>query len=334
LRPLKCLLSFLAGLFAVAAILFPLLPGDEGAPFDEAFRLATQCELLFVGPSYVKFGIVPEAFEEESKRLGHPHRICKYAREGLRGYELRHDLELVMKHPFPRLEAVVIDITLPRKDIGFRPENWFTQRVVRWHTWGAMAWLKGHYSENGDSWQKEAPRLLAHVEHLAMNYLGIGRGGALLMEARALEALFFGPARKRSKLSVAAEQAELPRSQREPNVPEYQRVRDELAAQKSGMRKQGELGDDRWPRELEAIVREAGHEPIFLYSPVLTHKPPPRLERPGQRPLVFLDFEDPLRFPELYEYSARAKGSHLGVRGSVLFSRGLARELARWEQGR
>lgn len=333
MRFLRCFLSFLAGLLAVAAVLYPLVPGDDRTAFDEAFRFAPQCELLFVGPSYIKFGLVPEAFEEEIKRLGHPQRICKYAREALRGYEVRHDLELLMKHPFPRLKAVVIDVTLSPKDLGFRSENWFNQRLVRWHTWRALPWLHRHYQESDDSWQKNAPQILAHVEHLALNYLGIGRGGTFLTQARALDSLF--AARRRGPKKGASRPAfERPRSKTAANVREYEKVREELASEKSGKQKRSRFGDDRWPRELEAIVREAGHEPIFLYSPVLAHKPVPRLERRGERPLVFLDFEDPNQFPELFEYAVRARGSHLTVRGSVLFSRRLAREIARLEEGR
>jgi hypothetical protein len=333
LRFLRCLLSFLAGLLAVAAVLYPLLPGDDLTAFDEPFRLAPECELLFVGPSYIKYGVVTEAFEEESKRLGHPLRICKYAREALRGYEVRHDLELLMKHPFPRLKAVVIDVTLSPRNLGFMPENWFTQRVVRWHTWRALPWLGRHYQESGQPWREDAPQILAHAQHVAMNYLGNGRGGTLLTQARALDTLFGARARGRKK-GPATPTFERPRSKTAANTREYQKLRDELAAKKSGQRKRPGSGDERWPRELEAIVREAGHEPIFLYSPVLAHKPVPRLERRGERPLVFLDFEDPDQFPELYEFGVRAKGSHLTVRGSVLFSRRLAAAVSRLEERR
>jgi hypothetical protein len=333
LRFLKCLLAFLAGLVAVAAVLFPLVPGDDRTSFDEAFESAPQCDLLFVGPSYIKYGFVPEAFEEESKRLGHPHRVCKYAREALRGYELENDLALVMKHPFPRLKTVVVDVTLSPKNIGFRSENWFTQRVVRWHTWRSLPWLYRHYEANRVSWLEDAPQILAHLQHVAMNYLGIGRGGTLLTQAREIESLL-SPTAKARKKRRGLHNVERPRSGKAADVREYRKTREQLVAEKAGKGRRAASGDEDWPRELEPIVREAGYEPIFLYSPVLMHRALPRLERRGDHPLVFLDFDDPEHFPELYDYEVRAKGSHLSVRGAVLFSRRLAREMARMEEGR
>ena len=52
---------------------------------------------------------------------------------------------------------------------------------------------------------------------------------------------------------------------------------------------------------------------------------PPRSTRPGKKPLVFLDFDDPDRYPELYVYSSRDRTSHLSDEGAVFYSRLLAK---------
>ena len=45
-----------------------------------------------------------------------------------------------------------------------------------------------------------------------------------------------------------------------------------------------------------------------------------------------LDYNDPDRYPELYEVEARGNTSHLASSGRVHYSRLLARDLAKLEQ--
>jgi hypothetical protein len=323
-RFVRCFLAFLIGLAAVAALLFRLLPGDQGA-YAEAVANAPRCQVLFVGPSYLQVGLNVDIFEAEARRLGRELHACKFTRSALRSWELRHDIEGLLAYRWPKLERVAVDISLPRKNLGFDRENWFNQRLVYWHSWRSLPWLVDFYSGEGrgrghPSSLGLVSDLWPHLKHMAMNHLGTGRGAAALTEARFLERLRGeGPHEDTREVNRLRKKAK-------PREDEYPATRAELVHAKELTRKRRELGDDAWPRELERVIRSRGFEPVFLYSPVLEHLRPPRLRRGQLKPLLFLDFEDPARFPELYEYAARGNTSHLNRVGAESYSRALARE--------
>jgi hypothetical protein len=325
-RFLRCLLGFLFGLGGTALVLYRFLPrGDEA--FDQAFAAAATCNVLFVGPSYVKVGLDPEVFEAETRELGHPLEVCKFTRSALRSYELQHDLRLLMRHRWPALRRVVVDITLNPRELEFDRENWFNPRLVHWHTWDALSWLRAHYRAQRKEWREIAPLALAHLEHVAMNYFSVGRAGTLLRRARWVERRLGTQDRE----AMAPEVDRLPRARREDKSDEERKlVTLQLSRDKAAGRARRAYESDAWPRELESIIVAAGYQPVFLYSPVYVRRMPPRPAAPGKaRRLVFFDFDDPDRYPQLYETEARGHTSHLSDEGAKRWSRILAREMVK-----
>ncbi len=324
MRFARCLLFFALGLVPLAALLHRVGPGEE-SNFDETFAFTDTCQVLFVGSSYIGVGLSPEIFEEETRALGEERRACKFARAALRGYEMRHDLEVLLDHPWPKLEQVVVDVTLGTHTLGFDPENYYNPRLVAWHTWRAMPWLLKYYERKKGGWRGNLPSIRAHLSHLLLRYLGVGRGAAALGQTRIVEGLL-GHAPGPEKSNVIERER---KPHKQPDAAAYELERQLLIANKQEM-KRPRRGDasDAWPRELESVVRRYGYEPIFLYSPVLFDRTPPRLKRRGRAPLLFLDFADPARYPQLYTFDVRGNTSHLNGDGTVLYSKALARELA------
>ena len=328
MRFVRSLLAFLLGLAGMAALLLRVWPGDQGA-YAEPLAHAGECQILFVGPSDLQVGLNVDLFQEETRRLGRELRACKFTRSALRSWELRHDIENLLSHRWPKLERVAIDISLRPDDVGFEKANWFNPRLVFWHTWASLPWLAAHYraAPFGYSWPAVTSELWPHAQHLAVNYLGVGRGATALGEARVLDGL-------RGE-AAADERREVNRLRKKAKVKvkegDYPRFLAGLVRRKARLH---EPGDDSWPRELEAVVRKRGFEPVFLYSPVLDVMAPPRSRRSGKRSLVFLDFDDPTRYPELYEYEVRGSTSHLNRTGSIAYSRALAREFVALEASR
>lgn len=317
MRFLRCLLGFLLGLGLSALMLYRLVPRDDVA-FDETLPDAATCNVLFVGPSYVRVGLLPGLFEAETRELGHPLEVCEFTRSALQGYELEHDLRVLMQHRWPALGRVVVDVTLSPRHIGFERQNWFNPRVVHWHTWDGLAWLTRYYRERREGWIKLAPLAVAHLEHAAMNYLSVGRLGALVGQARWVERHTGGEYREAAQRDVDR----VPRARREDRSDEERElVTAQLVRDKAARRARGAHDSDAWLRELEPIVVAAGYQPIFLYSPVYVARMPPRLTAPGKsRPFVFLDFDDPERYPELYEPVSRGHTSHLSAEGAKRWS--------------
>ena len=319
MRFLRCVFGFLLGLSVVALLLYGLLPRDD-EDLDGALARAKRCQVLLVGPSYIRSGFLPDVFERETQALGHPLRACKFSRSALRGYEVEHDLGILMRHRWPALKKVLVDVTLA-PTIGFERDNWFTPRMVHWHTWQALTWLRRYYGRRDASVAQRAPLWLAHLQHVTMNYLSVGRVGSRLTQARRLERVTGRDRRYKPPKDVD-------RPQREVDTFETLAKKSrQLAADKAKDRERRRYEDDTWPRELEPVIRDHGYEPVFLYSPVLIELLPPQPVRAGKRPLVFMDFADPDRYPSLYEPEVRARGSHLTTEGAQRYSRLLARQV-------
>jgi len=313
---------FLCGFVPFAAGLYALVPRDSQA-FDVTLKTARACNVLFVGPSFVRDGVYPQVFEREAKALGSPLRACKYALSSLKGYELRHDLEILLREPWPKLELVVIDITLG-DGVSFDKDNWFKERVVDWHTLGSLPWLAAFYRDDELHGLELARALWPHYAHAALNYLGVGRGAALLERASLLNRFRGASPHVRQDYEVRTPSV---RASRKLHGSEYPGQVQELTSAKLEALEKHDAIADKWARELERVVHDRGHAAAFLIAPVLTLKYPPEATRPGERPLTILDFDDPHAYPELYEVDRRGYTNHLNERGANDYSRLLAREI-------
>jgi len=319
----KNLAYFLLGLLLAdlgRRAVFSPLPGpiERGAAPLLAERRT--CSVLFVGPSYVEAQIVPEAFNREAERIGLRARACKYGAAGMRAFELRLLLERLLSHDWPALEHVVIDITLGER-VDFEPDNWLKPRLVEWHTRESIPWLFAYYERRGPlPFGESAALLWAHAKHLAAHHGQIGEGVERLGSLDLLE-------RHRRKAELEPPRNGSGRARGRAYGEAYERL---LAAKIEERRRRGpKYGDSEWALELRSLVRARDKEAFFLIAPVLYPSKVPKRAVRGRDRLVVLDFNDPIRFPELYEESARGNTSHLRGRGKVLYSELLARELKR-----
>jgi hypothetical protein len=310
---------FLGGLGVTSAALYALVPHDRPT-LDQALAKRKECGVLIVGPSYIELGIKEESFEREAARVGLGRKPCKYAMGAFQGYEVRHGLELLLEQRWPKLKEVLIDLTL-----GDNPEilpgNEYTARVVDWHTWSSVPWLLDYYrTRSRQAFWTRMHRLGVHAQHVAMNYLGVGRAIAPVGSIRLLERRTHAgtPDRKEEPAHVPPYRGRA-----------YEALRDSLVAKKAQQRRRKDEGDPTWASELQALVlSKRKRTPVFLISPVLYARMPPRGTSEGQ--FTVLDFEDPQRFPELYVEKVRGRTNHLTEDdGAELYSQALARELAR-----
>ena len=326
---MRCLLGFaknfglfLLGLAAAAVVLYALVPHDRPA-LTPVLAERDRCQVLVVGPSYVNIGFEVQTFDAESARIGLGLRACKYAQSALQGYELRHVLDLLFDKPWPKLQYVVIDTTLgPGMGLGFERDNWFKPRVVDWHTFRALAWVSEHPDHRATTWRQRAELFWGHVEHLALNYLGVGRGIGPLSNVRVLAR---GPVATSGFIGSGLTHI----VHREKGHPGYARTLQKLIAQKARQRAQHDEISGAWPLELRALVRSHGYakQVAFLVSPVLSAKRDIKGAGTGPDPLVVLDFDDPARYPELYTVDVRGETSHLGGRGPTIYSELIARAI-------
>jgi hypothetical protein len=299
-------------------------PLDERA--DPLLAERQSCSVLFVGPSYVDDQIEPAVFNREAERIGSDQRACKFGIAALRGFEMRLWIERLLSEDWPRLELVVIDITLGN-EVGFNEGNWFKPRVIEWHTWQSIPWLLSHYERNPLPKKERFSTPWKHAGHVAARYLAVGKGVEALGRIRLLERLRSKPKRGELRENPLAE----PRVRRSrPRGAVYRGEVEHLKERKAKV----SPTDNAWPLELREVVRAHKKEAYFLIAPVLYTVRVPEPTRRYKERLVVLDFNDPERYPELYDREVRGSTSHLDAAGSVLYSELLARNLKALERRR
>lgn len=334
----------LVGLSASAAALHTLPPVPTEMTYEDRRieRARPWCEVLFIGPSYVKAQIIEPVFDQEAKRLGVPMRSCKFGGTGVRGIELQLHLTRLLRRSWPKLRFVVIDITL-REGLAFERENWFKARYIQWHTWESMPWILRSYQRRPS--QASLTNYAGHAAHLAANYSNLGTGIELFSRLHVvtrLRALVGAKVRvpradvERQYTSELRSWERRKKAQAHTNLSPaaWKRHRQKLASLirgKRAARKHAGNRDDAWPRELRAWVEQRGFEPVFLNAPVWR---PVREMKPRTRPLVVLDFNDPERFPVLYEPKNRGRTHHLSWYGGVEYSKLLAHDMAKLWTGK
>jgi hypothetical protein len=307
----------------VRRTLVPPVPGPIEKGLAPLLAQRNDCSVLVVGPSYVASQILPEVFNREAERIRLRERICRFGTAQLRGYELRRVLERLLEHDWPRLKVVVIDITLG-DGIAFEPENWMKPRVVEWHTLGSVPWLLRYYDERrplplGD----RLPRLLAHAKHLSAHYAEVGHGIELVGSFDFVERLRpdSGPLPKRRSSKASKRKRE--------RGDAYRRHVQGMIEQGSKRRRND---GSAWALELRELVRARGKEAYFLIAPVLYSPAIPKQALRGKDRIVLFDYNDPRRYPELYEERVRGRTSHLNKTGSTRYSELFARELKEFRQ--
>ncbi len=265
----------------------------------------SQCNVLFIGPSYVK-RLLPAYFDAASKRLGKHDRACKLARSAMRGVELEHELERLLARRWPKLELVVVDVTLG-DSVAFEPENWFTHRVIGWHTIDSLKEL-GRYYDFRDGWINglitHGSLLWAHARHVAANYLEVGKGAAWVGE-----------------LSTYEE----PVATRKHPKRNYSRDLHDLLQTNEFNQAHRVFGDSKWPISLRERIRGHGYEAAFLFSPVWEPTRLPRRAVTGEDPLKVMDFANPTKYRKLYRKRARGVTSHLKVHVGPQFFTGIGK---------
>ena len=308
--------------------LVPRVPGPLEKRMAPLLAERATCSVLFIGPSYVASQFLPEAFNREAERIRLNDRACRFGANGLRGYELRLSIERLLSHDWPRLRLVIIDITLG-DEIDFKAQNWLNPRVVEWHTLGSWAWLLDQYEGREPLAAREKfERLVAHAKHIAAHYAEVGHGIETLRSIELLERLRPAPSAGDGASPEPTAQRRNPRE----SGARYERHVQAMIADRG---KRGpRYGDTSWPLELRALVRDHGKEAWFLIAPVLYRPTVPARTRRGRDPLVVLDFNDPARFPELYEEDVRGNTSHLRGAGRTRYSEELARQIRRIEKRR
>jgi hypothetical protein len=203
--------TVLVGLLLGAAVIYALLPRARAREDRQKLEAArATCQVLLIGPSYANM-VQPNVFNAEARRIGPGKQLCKLGRAGLAAFELAQDVDFALTGPWPKLELVLIDVTLGPKP-AFPEGNWFKTRTVEWHSLAGLKWVTASYRDR----QSKPPSLrvwLSHVEHFLAHYVSLGRAPELFGWREPLKVLTTGRV-KRAKPKEAKEAKEAKTAER------------------------------------------------------------------------------------------------------------------------
>lgn len=324
-----CVGFFLFGILTVFALNGALREREPTLGEAVTLRHAPECEVLFIGSSFVGLQVLNAVVDAEAARLGYSLHSCKYAQVALFGFELRYRLERLLAFDWPQLKLVVVD--LQRADIEMRPANWWNPRHVEWHSVDVLPWVWRRYLRDPRELAETLPVVRVELLHVLARYARAGDGLERLQELELARRLGFLASRapelpaRMAPGKPAARHGSAGKRQRVKEQAAHTRRISKLRAARRGFRERREHADSEWPMDLRRAVRGHGHEALFFYAPAWVARPMP--EPAAEDGLIVLDFQNLDQYPYLYERRVRGFTQHLTPEGSARFSKAISRRL-------
>lgn len=318
---------FLFGLIGASLALWSVLPMPD-VPEVRA-KLAwlaahgNEYDTIFIGSSRVRRQISPAIFDARMREQGVPTRSYNLGIDAMTFPELGYVLELFLERKPRRLRFVVADLNALRRKLG--PANEAESlRAVYWHDLRRTAevceaiWLD---ASKGEPWSEALPLIQGHLALMLRHYSNLGRGTEFLPWATRPD----GRQIKREKKSRGFYPVDAV-------IPQLDRAayEDQMALKRTSGDRPMTLDPvlERSLQQFTARVESVGARAFFFVGATMSTR---RLPQPqainGLRPVTFI-FDDPSRFPELFNAEHRYDLQHLNRRGAEIFTAMLADSVA------
>ena len=323
-RIFRNLAAFLVGLVLTCVVLSQFVPFPRVSNLWRKYLHMQdhldKYSLIYIGSSRVFHEFIPGQFDQALAKRGHKENSFNFGQDGMWPpeslYMIRQILDL---HP-KKLKWVLIDLMQIKP---FLEGNETSLRGMYWHDWQHTWIALQHVMASPDVPRPLSERLDQSLTHLLLwtqRSLNAGSGSQRFQVAMKLErekkadpveddGWEAGPIRQLSQKDIDAFNNELVRLKTIQPKPIPPLLRDSL---------------DSVTKE----IRAAGAEPIFVVASGFygrerfTDWPPPGVT-------VFA-FDDPEKYPELYNYEHRFDVHHLDPRGAVDYTRILADRFAKF----
>lgn len=327
LRPfalLRNVAAFFAGLALASAGLSAFVPfpkvGALWRKYEHFQQHADDYSLIYIGSSRVFHEFIPEQFDAALAARGQKVRSLNFGQDGMWPPESLYMLRQLLKHRPPNLRYVFFDL------MGIKPGidgNESTLRSVYWHDWRHTSIALRHIAsvsmEGQRTLEEKAGLFTKHLGLWLQHATSIGNGSERLRLAlkldreKKLTPVRFGGWEPGGNGPLTGEQLAL-----------FER---EVARLRAGAEPKPIQPLLRSALEdIAAEVRAAGAEPIFIVASGIygaerfTDWPPAGVK--------VLAFDDPAKYPQLYDPAHRYDAHHLDPAGAKEFTRLLAERFA------
>lgn len=283
-------------------------------------------DTLFVGSSRIFRQIVPEIFDSETARMGLPVQSFNFGVQGMLAPETFVALDRILSPPPARLKTIILEPTA----FDWNPDEPDTLRFMDWHRpWETLLALRTvfHYARKS----KSASRFSLCQLHLraalarATNLGLVAAAWSATIEEVSSEDKLTADLIHRQSGFVALDQIPGERDRHEKFLEEQDVYEKRLAKYEKPLKKRRPATAEITAyREVVERVRRRGIRVVFL-SPPGEERSEVVLALHKDVPLdPFLDFNDPAKFPALFNVAYRFDEGHLNERGAEEFTRLLA----------
>lgn len=323
------LLGLCLGIEALRALPEPKISESAGA-LEHLMKHGDNYDLIVVGSSVVRMHFIAGLFDKEMKKHGYRIKSFGFSRSSLHGGELDYYLERILELHHARLKWVVVDVSL-KQFRAVEEGNAYKRRVIEWHAPRQYWHLQRFVLATKKGPLRVIKALASPAAHALLRYAGVGVGIEALRKGTLLHEYGKVVVKPRASFHPSAS---LERGQRKKMERYRQRlgaahVRDtkELARLrlKPPVRPQTNEYADLFRDQIEAH----GLTAMFLLAPTLgDNRMNPHVK--GKPDLRFFDFNQPRKYPELYDVNVRYDRIHLAWPGAQLFTKAFAARFAEW----
>ncbi|HIK11709.1 MAG TPA: hypothetical protein IGS52_15855 [Oscillatoriaceae cyanobacterium M33_DOE_052] len=295
---------------------------------------------IFIGSSRTYRHIIPSIFDAELQRRGYNITSYNFGIYAMQLPETYFLLQQILAMKPPGLQYVFIDIDSVNLDIP--KENRRTDRVISWHGWQQMPEIYQLIGKQNQNWRKKQNLMQLHATPFFSNIGNLGQADRLFALLAPATTKSLNPGYDTAYkepgadgyLSLDNEDDIIFTKQRQ----EYLAKLDDYHAQVATLAGQEQTQKTRrlQPYEADIIqklvkaVTDAGATPIFFIHPVLKQEAHLiEAHQKGYIPILF-PFNQPDKFPNLYEPENRYDWYHLNHKGAEEFTQLLADEFARY----
>ena len=323
-------LAFTGACLAIRRVFpFPEMP-DAHAKMMHFSAHPDDYDALFLGTSRINFQVIPAMFDPLAQAAGVPVKSFNAGVAGMRPPEDSYFFDQLLAARPQRLRWVFIELVHIRP--RFNEELRGTMRAQYWHDaprlwlmWKRITYLKPTKKRRSleRTWNDLREPLAEFPEHLRLflrEMSNLGRGDFLADQLlrkrpdwRRMLPHYLGDDLAGWRETGRGE--DMPAEIRE----KFEKERAERLAEPAAH----DLAEPISQGALEAMIAKVerlGATPVLIVPPTTGKKTfYPQPER--ARKTIVLDFNDPVRFPELYENRHRLDTDHLNTAGAEVFTR-------------
>ena len=289
-------------------------------------------DVLFLGSSRMK-QLEPEVFREVFK-AERPVQPFNLAVDGVRPPEDAFLLDQALQGRTAPLRFVIVEGN--RLAMRISDADYGTERMTYWHDtermWTILRRTVGRSVKRPPSFHKsisETWRNLryvpGHLQHWLVNYSRMGLGFEWFDRFTDLHSIHRLPDDLDRYLGLQRD-GFIPRSSKPMSRSKAAEYAKALAAIKLRGRSRLDPEDSASQAHfarMAAVVRAHGAQLVVVAPPIAS----PEVFQPLSADLVFLDYSDPEKYPQLFDPAVRLDNSHLNREGSKLFSALVAEDL-------